>query len=216
MNTVSYHLSKAPEAQTDVTPSKVICIGRNYVEHAKELGNAIPSTPIIFLKPNSSICSQLKAQGVVGGGSEAHHYESELSFLVKQQKIYAVGFGLDLTRRQTQQQLKEKGLPWERAKAFDGSAVFSHFVPVSPENVGKLWLRLTINDVVMQQGGVDMMLFKPDTFINEVAAFLTLEDNDILMSGTPKGVGAVQVGDCFIGEVFLGEERLIRQQWLAV
>jgi len=214
MKTVSYLTSES--SNTDIAPSKILCIGRNYVEHAKELGNAVPSSPIIFLKPNSSISSQLKAEGLVNGQVEAHHYESELSFLVKQQEIYAVGFGLDLTRRQTQQQLKEKGLPWERAKAFDGSAVFSHFVPVDPKDIGHLSLKLTINDKVMQQGGVGMMLFKPATFINEAASFLTLEDNDILMSGTPKGVGAVNVGDHFIGEVFLGDTCLIKQQWLAV
>ncbi len=214
MKAVSYLGGGA--SKTDITPSKVICIGRNYVEHAKELGNEVPSTPIIFLKPNSSISSQLTAEGMVNGQSEAHHYESELSFLINQKKIYAVGFGLDLTRRQTQQQLKEKGLPWERAKAFDGAAVFSHFVPVDEKDIPQLSLKLTINDVVIQQGGVDMMLFKPDTFITEASSFLTLEDNDILMSGTPKGVGAVNVGDCFVGEVFLSDQCLIREQWFAV
>lgn len=214
MKTVSYLVNEA--SNTDITPSKILCIGRNYVEHAEELGNAVPSEPIIFLKPNSSISSQLNAEGLVNGQVEAHHYESELSFLVRQQKIYAVGFGLDLTRRQTQQQLKDKGLPWERAKAFDGSAVFSHFVPIDSKDIGELSLKLTINGDVIQQGGVNMMLFKPATFINEVTSFLTLEDNDILMSGTPKGVGAVNVGDHFIGEVFLGDVCLIKHQWRAI
>jgi len=107
----------------EVTPSKIVCIGRNYVEHIEELGNEIPSSMVIFMKPNSAIKSKLISNDV-----EPIHYEGEISFMMLDGKIRGVGFGLDLTKRGLQSKLKAKGLPWERAKAFDGAAVFSDFV----------------------------------------------------------------------------------------
>ncbi len=106
-----------------VIPSKIVCIGRNYVEHIKELGNEMPSSMVIFNKPNSSVSDTLFEPA-----NELCHYEGEISFLITNSKISGVGFGLDLTKRKIQGSLKEKGLPWERAKAFDNSAVFSEFV----------------------------------------------------------------------------------------
>ena len=111
-----------------VIPSKVVCVGRNYVEHIKELNNEMPTSMVIFMKPNTAVSSEL-----ITGKQMPLHYEGEICFLIKQGKISAVGFGLDLTHRELQSELKAKGLPWERAKAFDGAAVMSSFVSIEKE-----------------------------------------------------------------------------------
>ena len=108
----------------EIFPSKVVCIGRNYMEHIKELNNEIPEDMVFFIKPNSAISNKL----VFPKNQNSCHYEAEISFLIEDNKITAVAFGLDLTLREVQNKLKEKGLPWERAKAFDGAAVFSKFI----------------------------------------------------------------------------------------
>lgn len=197
------------------TPSKIVCIGRNYVAHAQELGNAVPAEPVIFIKPNSAISPELKA-----GLDEEHHYEGELCFLVSEKQLKGVGFGLDITRRQTQQNLKEKGLPWERAKAFDGSAVFSEFITLDDItlgdiDVGQLGITLHINDQLKQQGDVSLMLFKPQHILESIQQFLTLEDDDIIMTGTPAGVGPIESGDTFTGAVHYGGETVLKVQWQA-
>ncbi len=191
-----------------VAPSKVVCIGRNYVAHIQELNNEMPEQAVIFVKPNSAIATE-----IISNSEEAIHYEGELSFVIENNKIAAVGFGLDLTKRGLQSRLKSKGLPWERAKAFDHSAVFSKFVPFSGD-LEALSLQLTINGLLVQQATVDLMIHKPLQLIDEVAAFMSFEDGDILMTGTPKGVGQVAAGDCFIGRIFAGKELLLEQQWL--
>ena len=191
-----------------VSPSKVVCIGRNYVEHIKELNNEMPDQPVIFVKPNSAIVSDIFC-----GADEPIHYEGEISFIIESGKISAVGFGLDLTKRALQSQLKSKGLPWERAKAFDRSAVFSEFVRFSG-NVNELSLQLFINGQLIQQATVDLMIYKPLQIIEEVAAFMSFADGDILMTGTPKGVGALSKNDCFVGRIFDGDNLLIEQKWI--
>ena len=188
-------------------PSKVVCIGRNYVEHIKELNNELPSEPVIFVKPNSAISSSLTIHN-----EDEVHYEAEISFLIKDGKLSAVAFGLDLTKRKIQSSLKSKGLPWERAKAFDKSAVFSDFVPLSGA-VDNLRLELSINGKLTQQGGVDLMIYKPNQIIEEISEFMTLCNNDILMTGTPKGVGALKLGDDFTGEIYDGNELLLTTCW---
>jgi len=192
-----------------VAPSKVVCVGRNYVEHIKELNNEIPTSMVIFMKPNSSV-SQVLVSGV-----SPLHYEGEISFLIKQGRVSAVGFGLDLTNRLIQNELKEKGLPWERAKAFDGAAVFSRFVSINDEDVDKLSMQLWINDVLVQDGGVSLMIYKPSLIIDEINSFSTLCDNDIVMSGTPKGVGGFKVGDKFVGKIFIKGKEILSSEWIA-
>jgi len=192
-----------------IAPSKVVCVGRNYVEHIKELNNAIPTEPVIFIKPNSAISSEL-----VLPGSDEIHYEGELAFLINQGKLVGVGFGLDLTKRQVQNELKSNGLPWERAKAFDQSAVFSEFVPITGDIDG-LHLELYINDQLQQKGGCSMMLHSPHELVKEINSFMTLEDGDILMTGTPAGVGQVHAGDVFIGRIYTDDQLLIEARWLA-
>ena len=110
----------------EVSPSKIICIGRNYVGHIKELGNEIPKEPVIFIKPNSAISAE-----IYSGEPDEIHFEGEISIMVHCGEPAAIGFGLDLTKRNIQSSLKAKGLPWERSKSFDGAAVFSEFVTFS-------------------------------------------------------------------------------------
>ncbi|MFT7053032.1 MAG: 2-keto-4-pentenoate hydratase/2-oxohepta-3-ene-1,7-dioic acid hydratase in catechol pathway [Psychromonas sp.] len=188
-------------------PSKVVCIGRNYVEHIKELNNEVPTQAVIFVKPNSAISEEIVSNDV-----EAIHYEAELSFVINAGKISAVGFGLDLTKRALQSILKTQGLPWERAKAFDKSAVFSEFVSFSGE-VQSLSLQLLINDKLIQYANVDLMIHKPTEIISEVSCFMSFEAGDVLMTGTPKGVGQLFTNDHFTGRIFEGDTLLIEQHW---
>lgn len=192
-----------------LSPSKIVCVGRNYVAHIEELGNEIPDNMVVFNKPNSAISQSLQAD--LG---ERLHYEGELAFVVQRGTLAAVGFGLDLTKRDLQSKLKEKGLPWERAKAFDGAALFSEFVTLPPD-INSLSLKLTINSEVRQHGGVSLMMYTPDTIVAELASFTTLEDGDVIMTGTPAGVGEVHQGDTFTGEVLAGEQVLVSKSWQA-
>ncbi|HEY5775195.1 MAG TPA: fumarylacetoacetate hydrolase family protein [Xanthomonadales bacterium] len=192
----------------EVFPSKIICIGRNYVEHIRELGNEIPKEPVIFIKPNSAISADIHS-----GEPDEIHFEGEISIAVRGGKIAAVGFGLDLTKRNLQSSLKAKGLPWERSKAFDGAAVFSEFVSFNGQT-NELRLELYINDRLVQRGGCDLMMYKPDEILAEIKSFLTLEDGDLVMTGTPAGVGPVHTGDRFTGKIFDGDELLIEASWV--
>ncbi|WP_019612905.1 fumarylacetoacetate hydrolase family protein [Psychromonas ossibalaenae] len=191
-------------------PSKVVCIGRNYVEHILELNNEMPTQAVIFVKPNSAVCDDIYA-----GADQAVHYEAEISFVISDAQISAVGFGLDLTKRGLQSRLKEKGLPWERAKAFDKSAVFSEFVSFSGK-VEQLRLELFINEHLIQQGDYHLMIHKPAEIIKEVGAFMSFSDDDILMTGTPKGVGQVFPGDRFEGRIYDGKQLIIEKHWTVI
>ncbi|MDA7746585.1 fumarylacetoacetate hydrolase family protein [Psychromonas sp.] len=193
-----------------ITPSKVVCIGRNYVEHIAELNNEIPTEPVIFVKPNSAISTELSSHPI-----DAIHYEAELSFIIKNNQFVAAGIGLDLTKREVQTRLKEKGLPWERAKAFDKSAVFSEFVLLKHDNdsVQSLSLVLLINDQIIQQANYDLMIYKPVDIVKQVSEFMTFENNDILMTGTPKGVGKINKGDRFTGQLFAQDKLLLTKTW---
>lgn len=200
MKTISYNGRK-------FEPSKIICVGRNYVEHIRELGNEIADEIVIFIKPNSAI-----SQEIVLEGDELIHFEAEITFLVLGGALSGVGFGLDLTKREVQAGLKAKGLPWERAKAFNHSAVLSEFVGFSCHPI-HLRLELYVNGQLRQSGGGDLMLHKPDEILTEVKTFLSLEDGDLLMSGTPKGVGQVKGGDEFLGKIYDGEDLLVEKWW---
>jgi 2-keto-4-pentenoate hydratase/2-oxohepta-3-ene-1,7-dioic acid hydratase in catechol pathway len=195
---------------TPACPSKIVCIGRNYVAHVRELANEIPDSMVVFNKPNSAISNTLRSH--IGG--ETLHYEGELAFAVQDGCLSAVGFGLDLTRRALQSKLKQQGLPWERAKAFDGAALFSAFVTL-PTALEHLTLRLTVNGELRQAGGVELMLYRPDAILRELSSFTTLEDGDIIMTGTPAGVGEVRPGQVFDGRVLHGEKCLVSASWIA-
>jgi 2-keto-4-pentenoate hydratase/2-oxohepta-3-ene-1,7-dioic acid hydratase in catechol pathway len=193
-----------------VYPSKIVCVGRNYVAHIQELGNEIPTSMVVFNKPNSSITDVLRSRI----DNQGLHYEGELAFSVHHGKLAAVGFGLDLTKRALQAALKDQGLPWERAKAFDGAALFSEFVAL-PRDIASLSLRLDVNGELRQAGGVDLMIHKPHAILRELATFTTLEDGDIVMTGTPSGVGEIKPGQLFRGQVLLGDKPLVFATWEA-
>jgi len=193
-----------------VTPSKIVCVGRNYVAHIEELGNPVPEEMVVFNKPNSAIADTLAAQ--IDG--ETLHYEGELCFVVRGGGLDAVGFGLDLTRRELQARLKQQGLPWERAKAFDGAALFSAFVPLR-EPLESLSLALDVDGQRRQAGGVELMLYPPALILRELQGFMTLEDGDILMTGTPGGVGPVRRGARFEGRILAGARALVSAAWVA-
>jgi 2-keto-4-pentenoate hydratase/2-oxohepta-3-ene-1,7-dioic acid hydratase in catechol pathway len=193
-----------------VTPSKIVCVGRNYVAHIEELGNEIPEDMVVFNKPNSAITDILRSQM----GGEPLHYEGELCFVIKAGALHAVGFGLDLTKRELQSRLKEKSLPWERAKAFDGAALFSEFVSL-PEALASLSMELTVDGAPRQEGGVALMMYPPEAILKELAAFITLEDGDIIMTGTPAGVGAIHTGERFEAQVLAAGRSLLSATWVA-
>jgi 2-keto-4-pentenoate hydratase/2-oxohepta-3-ene-1,7-dioic acid hydratase in catechol pathway len=164
---------------------------------------------VLFIKPNAVIGENLQANH-----QEPLHYEVELSFLYQQGMFTAVAVGLDLTKRGLQSTLKAKGLPWERAKSFTGSALFSEFVAIK-EITEDLTITLDINGERRQQGNVSMMLFRPDNILQEIQSFINLEDGDIVMTGTPAGVGQIISGDVFHGQVLLGTSLLVSQTWHA-
>ena len=129
-------------------------------------------------------------------------------------EVVGVGFGLDLTKRDTQAKLKAAGLPWERSKAFTGSVLFSEFV-TAPQDLTQLGVELVVDDAVRQKGDVSLMLYPPGVILEELNQFLVLEDFDIVMTGTPAGAGAIQAGERFCGRVFHGEQELVSAEWLA-
>jgi len=190
-----------------ITPCKIVCVGRNYVEHIQELNNEIPSEPVYFIKPNSAISDEIIYK-------EGLHYEGEISFLIRDKEIVGVGFGFDLTLRDIQTKLKEKGLPWERCKAFKASAVFSKFVEIN--DLDNLEVEVVKNDKVVQRGGTPLMIYKPEFLLKDIDEIFGLDDGDIIMSGTPKGVGKVEKGDEFIGRIYKDGEILIEKKWRVI
>lgn len=190
------------------SPSKVVCVGRNYADHIAELGNVASDSPVIFVKPNSAISSELKSQE-----NTLIHYETEISYLIQGNKFIGIGLGLDLTKRTLQTALKSKGLPWERAKSFDGSAVFSDFLPI-PDPNALVSLELWIDGELKQKGDESLMLHKPFDLIKEVQDFMSLVDYDILMTGTPSGVAEIRKGQTFVAKLFADKSLLIEQTWV--
>jgi 2-keto-4-pentenoate hydratase/2-oxohepta-3-ene-1,7-dioic acid hydratase in catechol pathway len=200
MKTVKYN-------NIDTYVSKVVCVGRNYVEHIEELNNEVPQNIVFFNKPNSAISDQLYYI------SEDTRFEGEICFLIKDKKISGVGFGLDLTKADTQGYLKSKGLPWERAKAFDNSAVFSEFVEFSGD-IEKLSLELYINEKLVQYATYELMIYKPQDVLTEIESFMSLEDNDIIMSGTPKGVANYKLNDVFVGKILYQNRVIVEKEFI--
>jgi len=188
---------------------KIICIGRNYAKHIEELANEKPKNPVVFLKPDSAILPK-KMPFFIPPFSNEIHYEVEV--LVKINKVgkyidakFAkkyydeIGLGIDFTARDVQAQCKEKGLPWEKAKAFDGSAVIGKFYPKEEFDLENLPFQLIKNEVVVQDGNTNAMLWKIDELIAYVSQFFTLKKGDLLFTGTPAGVGKVQGDDILVG-----------------
>ncbi len=191
---------------------KIICIGRNYVNHAKELGNAVPKEPIFFLKPDTAILPK-KNPFVYPSFTKDVHHEVEIVVRINRlgkhieekfaHKYYnEIGVGVDFTARDIQQQCKENGMPWEKAKAFDGSAPISPFYTLDNyKDVNNLNFSLQINGETQQAGNTKDMLFNIDSIIAYVSQFFTLKIGDLIFTGTPEGVGPVNINDkidCFI------------------
>jgi len=190
-----------------ITPSKVICVGRNYVEHIKELNNETPDTMVLFNKPNSAITNRLTYI------QEDCRFEGEICLLIKNKQIEGIGFGLDLTKAGIQNKMKEKGLPWERAKGFDGAAVLSVFVPFRGD-IKTIEMKLFRNGVLAQHATYDLMIYKPDKILSEIQTFMSLEDGDVIMTGTPKGVATYEKNDVFLAEIYMDKKIVISEKFI--
>ena len=200
---------------------KIICIGRNYAEHAKELKNDLPTEPVVFLKPDTALIAK-KQPFFIPDFSEKVHFETELVIKINRigkhiapkfaHKYYSeVSLGIDFTARDLQQQLKSKGLPWEKAKAFDGSAPVGEFIPKSElPKLDQLNFKLKINDQQRQIGNTKDMIFSVDEIIAYVSKFFTLKIGDLIFTGTPAGVGKVEKDDLL--EAFIEERKVLQLQ----
>jgi 2-keto-4-pentenoate hydratase/2-oxohepta-3-ene-1,7-dioic acid hydratase in catechol pathway len=200
---------------------KIICIGRNYTEHIEELHNERPLEPVIFLKPDSAVLLKQHPFVIPEFSDDVHH---EIEIIVRINKVgkyiepkFAhkyydeIGVGIDFTARDVQDKLKEKGLPWEKAKAFDGSAVIGDFLPKSNFNsLENLTFELTNNGKTVQKSSTQNMLWKIDELISYVSKYFTLKIGDIIFTGTPSGVDKVSSNDVLEG--FLEGNKLFRIQ----
>ncbi|OIQ22773.1 fumarylacetoacetate hydrolase family protein [Lacinutrix sp. MedPE-SW] len=185
---------------------KLICIGRNYTDHIKELENEKPTDPVVFLKPDTAILLKKQPFFIPEFSKEVHH---EVEVLVKINRVgkyidkkfahkyyNEIGLGIDFTARDLQANLKAKGLPWEKAKAFDGAAVVGKWLPKSNfEDLNNLNFSLEKNEKVVQQGNTSLMLWKIDEIVEYVSKYFTLKIGDIIFTGTPAGVGKVVAND---------------------
>lgn len=188
---------------------KIICIGRNYAKHIEELANERPTNPVVFMKPDSAILPKRNPFFIPPFSNDVHH---EVEILVKINKVgkhiqekFAhkyydeIGLGIDFTARDVQTKCKEKGLPWEKAKAFDGSAVIGEFYPKSEFDLKEIKFQLLKNDAIVQDGNSTAMLWKIDELIAYVSQYFMLKKGDIIFTGTPAGVGKVEENDVLIG-----------------
>lgn len=197
---------------------KLVCVGRNYAAHIAELANEQPSEPVIFIKPDSAILPNEQPFFIPDFSNEVHY---ELEVLVKIRKVgkhiqqkFAhkyydeISLGIDFTARDLQAELKEKGLPWEKAKGFDGAAVIGKWVPKSRyRDLGKLSFSLYRNGDEVQHGNTELMLWKIDELIAYVSRYFTLKKGDVLFTGTPAGVGKIAAND-YLSGILEGEELL--------
>jgi len=197
---------------------KIICIGRNYAEHAKELNNPVPASPVFFMKPDTALLKNGEPFYIPDFSNDVHH---ELEVVLKISKagkhideafagnyFDEIGLGIDFTARDLQETAKSKGLPWEIAKAFDGSAPIGKFVSKTTlTDLSAITFHLEVNGTVRQQGNTADLLFSFDRIIAYVSQFVTLKTGDLVFTGTPAGVAAIAIGDRLKG--FLGKECLI-------
>jgi len=206
------HQVQILDTQKTYTVGKIICLGRNYLDHIRELGNKIPDRAVIFCKPASSLLKNGGAIEIPKYSDECHH-ELELALLIgttgkniteEQALSHVSGYGvaLDLTLRDIQNELKEKGLPWELAKGFDTSCPISDFVSVQHvANPNNLQLQLKVNGQIRQKGTTAQMMRSIEEIIAEVSTFYTLEPGDIILTGTPAGVSRIESGDVLEGTI---------------
>ncbi|UAB80189.1 fumarylacetoacetate hydrolase family protein [Marixanthomonas sp. SCSIO 43207] len=191
---------------------KIICVGRNYTDHISELQNEKPTDPVLFLKPDTSILLKKQPFFIPDFSEEVHH---EVEILVKINKIgkhidrkFAhkyydeIGLGIDFTARDLQSKLKEKGLPWEKAKAFDGAAVIGNFLSKDTfKTVDNIEFSLEKNGTIVQKASTELMLWKIDELIEYISKYFTLKIGDVIFTGTPSGVAKVQADDRLKGYI---------------
>ncbi|HEY6874488.1 MAG TPA: fumarylacetoacetate hydrolase family protein [Geobacteraceae bacterium] len=205
-------MNNAKLAGREFPIGKILCIGRNYAEHIKELGNEPPDAPVIFIKPSSSVISD-GGTVVIPPYSRDCHHEAELALLIgmegkdippdrAMEHIAGFGVAIDLTLRDVQAELKRKGLPWEIAKGFDTACPLSEFVP--RDRVGepqRLTIRLSVNGELRQDGSTAMMIHTIPAIVSHMSGIFTLEPGDVILTGTPAGVGPLLPGDEVIAEI---------------
>jgi 5-carboxymethyl-2-hydroxymuconate isomerase len=191
---------------------KIICLARNYVDHIRELGNETPTQPILFMKPATAVIDDGETFRIPVYSQECHH-EVELAVLIGRQgkdipeevaldHVAGYGVALDMTARDVQNELKKKGLPWEIAKGFDTSCPLSEFVPAqSVADPRKLRLLLEINGDLRQDGTTDHMIHPVQRIVSHISTIFTLEPGDVILTGTPSGVGPVRAGDTLHAEL---------------
>lgn len=195
----------------DYSLGKIVCVGRNYAEHAKELNNPIPDQPLLFIKPATAAVDMRDPISLPADVGDCHH-ELEVSILIGKQltnatadsvseAIAGIGLGLDLTLRDLQSSLKKKGHPWERAKAFDGSCPLSPFTAVDNMDLKNLELRLFKNGTLQQSGNTSEMLFSVTDLLVNISESFSLMPGDVVMTGTPAGVGPLESGDLLRAEL---------------
>jgi 2-keto-4-pentenoate hydratase/2-oxohepta-3-ene-1,7-dioic acid hydratase in catechol pathway len=196
---------------------KIFCVGRNYVDHAKELGNAVPEEPVIFMKPKSALL-QPNTPFYYPEFTNELHYEAELVLRISKNGKYiqehqahryydAITVGIDFTARDIQAELKKKGLPWEKAKAWDQSAVVGKWVPLQPDTMqSPLHFSMQKNKELVQDGNTSQMIFSCDHIIAHITQYFSLNIGDLIFTGTPAGVGECVVGDILEG--YLRQEKM--------
>lgn len=196
---------------------KILCVGRNYSEHAKELGNAVPENPVIFSKPDTALIKNNEPFYLPAFSNDVHH-EVELVIRINKmgkqiQEKFArnyfneIGLGIDFTARDLQQNLKGKGLPWELAKAFDGSAPLGNFILADEIDLRNIAFSLTKNENTVQSGHTSQMIFSFEKIVSFVSQYFTLKVGDLIYTGTPAGVGKVSIGDKLEG--FIGDKLML-------
>ncbi len=191
---------------------KILCIGRNYVDHIRELGNEIPSAPVIFTKPSSSVIGDGGRIEIPSYSTDCHH-EAELAVLIGTQgkdipqeealaHVAGYGVAIDLTLRDVQSELKKKGLPWDIAKGFDTACPLSAFTPADRvPDPQALQIRLAVNGETRQDGATNLMINPVDAIISHCSTIFTLEPGDVILTGTPAGVSAIRSGDRIVAEI---------------
>ena len=197
---------------------KIVCIGRNYAAHVRELNNAMPDEPVIFIKPDTAVLRNNAPFFIPEFTQDVHHEIEVVVKINKNGKSIPVQFaadyydeitvGIDFTARDLQSKLKEKGLPWEKAKGFDHSAVIGKFIPKTGLDIKNLDFHLTKNGETAQKGNTQMMMHSVDEVIAHVSQYFMLKTGDLIFTGTPEGVGPVAAGDELKG--FLGDMQLFR------
>lgn len=197
---------------------KIVCIGRNYAAHVRELNNAMPDEPVIFIKPDTAVLRNNAPFFIPEFTRDVHHEIEVVVKINKNGKSIPVQFaadyydeitvGIDFTARDLQSKLKEKGLPWEKAKGFDHSAVIGKFIPKTGLDMKNLDFHLTKNGETVQKGNTQMMMHSVDEVIAHVSQYFMLKTGDLIFTGTPEGVGPIAAGDELKG--FLGDMQLFR------